>query len=83
MSKTYTTTFQIAWSSIRPIQTCATSSLKDDFYSPHSRNFSSALEKYLCCGGEILDIYKIIFTKFVNLEKNAYLCNIKCQQYGH
>jgi len=45
--------------------------------------FSSALEKYLLCGGEILDIYKIIFTKFVNLEKNAYLCNIKRQQYGH
>ena len=42
--------------------------------APHSKMFSSALEKYLLCEGEILDIYKIIFTKFVNLEKNAYLC---------
>ena len=53
------------------------------FPRPHSKYFSSALEKKLLCGGEILDIHKIIFTKFVNSKKNAYLCNIKCQQYGH
>lgn len=53
------------------------------FSPPHSRIFSSALEKKLLCGGEILDIHKIIFTKFVNSKKNAYLCIIKCQQYGH
>ena len=44
------------------------------FPRPHSKNFSSALEKKLLCGGEILDIHKIIFTKFVNFENNAYLC---------
>ena len=44
------------------------------FPTLHSKFISSSEKKFRLRSGEISDIYKIIFTKFVNFENNAYLC---------
>ena len=41
--------------------------LTQNIFPVRSKKYGSEMEK-------ISDIYKIIFTKFVNFENNAYLC---------